>query len=397
MKRRIIATLLLFSLIFGLCACGRESGDQEADLSSNDLVAGWQPAQIKLPDVLGQVEYITLCKDLIYIAGRASNGPTIGYFDTKNEKWYTLDFDHGGLSSDAHILSCSAANGAVWMLIEDFVPDITGRKYCILYWNSLENASAICMPVGFEAAETRGDAQGTYRFFSGCVALDDQKAILYDTETCYVIDPTVSVLASFPLEENDFSSYQRIDGKLLISGHGSGESFCRFFDQETLQFGERIDFDFHSGRYESENGSLFFTQDNTTYMATAKSKITSAFGSAHILSHKEYLQNAVTNGRPSGGGWFDSTIELMSEQMVYGGKIFAPVSDGSTVPNLYTVAYKQLNLFRFRPDLISNRQTFWLRDVVSATVFAYVNGDGRADSLGAAGSRGVRPVFSIAA
>lgn len=273
MKRRIIATLLLFSLIFGLCACGRERGDQEeADLSSNDLVAGWQPAQIKLPDVLGQVEYITLCKDLIYIAGRASNGPTIGYFDTINEKWYTLDFDHGGLSSDAHILSCSAANGAVWMLIEDFVPDITGREYCIFYWNSLEDASAICMPVGFEAAETRGDAQGTYRFFSGCVALDDQKAILYDTETCYVIDPAVSVLASFPLEENDFSSYQRIDGKLLISGHGSGESFCRFFDQETLQFGERIDFDFHSGRYESENGDWFFTEDNAFYQFDAESR-----------------------------------------------------------------------------------------------------------------------------
>ena len=135
----------------------------------------------------------------------------------------------------------------------------------------------------------------------------------------------------------------------------------------------------------------------TTYMATAKSKITSAFGTAHILSHKEYLQNAVTNGRPSGGGWFDSTIELMSEQMVYGGKIFAPVSDGSTVPSLYTVACKQLNLFRFRPDLISKRQTFWLRDVVSAASFAHVNNDGIATYYVASYSCGVRPVFSIAA
>lgn len=140
-------------------------------------------------------------------------------------------------------------------------------------------------------------------------------------------------------------------------------------------------------------GSKMYTE----YMATAKSKVTNAFGTAHILSHKEYLQNAVTNGRPSGEGWFESTIELMSEQMIYGGKVFAPTSDGSTVPSLYTVACKQLNLFRFRPDLISNRQTFWLRDVVSASGFANVSASGEASCSGASTSHQVRPVFSIAA
>ena len=133
----------------------------------------------------------------------------------------------------------------------------------------------------------------------------------------------------------------------------------------------------------------------TNYMATAKNKIIAAFGSGHILNHREYLTNAVANGRPSGGAWFDSTIELMSEAMCYGGTFFEPVSDGSTVPSKYSVACKQLNLFRHRPDMISNRQTFWLRNVVSATTFANVGNSGYATSINASGSGGVRPAFPI--
>ena len=133
----------------------------------------------------------------------------------------------------------------------------------------------------------------------------------------------------------------------------------------------------------------------TDYMATAKNKIIAAFGSGHILNHREYLTNVVANGRPSGGAWFDSTIELMSEAMCYGGTFFEPVSDGSTVPAKYSVACKQLNLFRHRPDMISNRQTFWLRNVVSATSFAHVNRSGTAYYFNASLSYGVRPAFPI--
>ena len=133
----------------------------------------------------------------------------------------------------------------------------------------------------------------------------------------------------------------------------------------------------------------------TNYMTKAKSKIIAAFGSDHILNHREQLTNAVANGRPSGSAWFDSTIELMSEAMCYGGTFFGPVSDGSTVPAKYSVACKQLNLFRYRPDMISNHQTFWLRDVTSAETFAIVYGHGGADYNNAWNSHGVRPVFCI--
>lgn len=127
----------------------------------------------------------------------------------------------------------------------------------------------------------------------------------------------------------------------------------------------------------------------------AKTTITSAFGAAHILTHRQYLCNAVTNGKPSGGSWYDSTVELMTEQNCYGGKVFGAGNDGSTVPALYTVDKSQFPLFTFRPDMISNRNTFWLRDVVSAANFARVLNYGFAYYNVASSASGVRPAFSI--
>lgn len=133
----------------------------------------------------------------------------------------------------------------------------------------------------------------------------------------------------------------------------------------------------------------------TSGLTQAKSTINTAFGSTHVLTHRQYLHNAVTNGRPSGGSWYDSTVELMTEQNVYGGKIFGAGNDGSSVPALYTVDKSQYPLFAFRPDLISNRQTFWLRDVVSAARFALVLSGGNASYSNASSVDGVRPAFSI--
>lgn len=138
-------------------------------------------------------------------------------------------------------------------------------------------------------------------------------------------------------------------------------------------------------------GSKMYTEG----LDQAKTTINAAFGSAHILSHRQYLQNAVTNGYPSGGSWYDSTVELMTEQNVYGGKVFGTANNGSTIPNLYTVDKSQYPLFAHRPDMISNRSWFWLRDVVSAAYFASVYLNGLASYNSASGAGGVRPAFSI--
>lgn len=134
---------------------------------------------------------------------------------------------------------------------------------------------------------------------------------------------------------------------------------------------------------------------NTSGLTDAKTTINNAFGSTHILTHRQYLCNAVSNGKPSGASWYDSSIELMTEQNVYGGRVFGSGNDGSTVPALHTLDKSQYPLFAFRPDLISNRNWFWLRDVVSAIYFADVSPDGLVDCSSTSVSAGVRPAFSI--
>ena len=129
-------------------------------------------------------------------------------------------------------------------------------------------------------------------------------------------------------------------------------------------------------------------------LESAKTTIKAAF-SGHVLSHRIYLTNAVANGKPSAGAWCDSEVDLMCEEMVYGGGIFRPTSDGSIIPVNYRVEKSQLPLFAHRPDLISNRVYYWLRDVVTATHFARVSSDGFAACLDASLSNGVRPAFCI--
>ena len=126
----------------------------------------------------------------------------------------------------------------------------------------------------------------------------------------------------------------------------------------------------------------------------AKTTIKSAF-SGHVLKHRIYLTNAVANGRASGGAWCDSEVDLMCEQMVYGSGIFSPVSDGSNVPANYRVEKSQLPLFQHEPSRICNRATWWLRDVITASCFAIVSGNGRAYYDLASYSVGVRPAFCI--
>lgn len=156
--------------------------------------------------------------------------------------------------------------------------------------------------------------------------------------------------------------------------------------------------------------ALYNAQMNTTNVTTggyvgsemykknlenAKTIVNAAFQGS-VLTHREYLCNAVANGRPSGGAWFDSSIELPNEPMMYGHLHFSPTSDGSTVPSIYTISKTQLALFVVCPRFIVNRSyNQWLRDVVSSAYFAVVGGNGETYCNYASDSFGVRPVFPV--
>lgn len=127
-------------------------------------------------------------------------------------------------------------------------------------------------------------------------------------------------------------------------------------------------------------------------LAQAKTTIKAAFGSAHVLTKRELLTNAVNGNTPSGWAWFDSDVELMNEVQAYGS-----VAWGAHDGNGYNVASGdgQFPLFMFDRTKLHNREDYWLRDVASATAFSNVNDFGGAISTNASYSLGVRPAFCI--
>lgn len=137
-------------------------------------------------------------------------------------------------------------------------------------------------------------------------------------------------------------------------------------------------------------GSAMYTSN----LNRAKNIINNAFN-GHVLSHRLYLTNAVSNGYASGCVWRDSEADLMCEQMVYGSGIFSPVSNGSDAPVNYRVEKTQLPLFQHEPSRIANNENWWLRDVITNNIFADVYKTGSADKSNASNSYGVRPTFCI--
>mgnify|MGYP002769089797 CR=1 FL=1 len=140
-------------------------------------------------------------------------------------------------------------------------------------------------------------------------------------------------------------------------------------------------------------GSRMYTEG----LNTAKTTINNAFGTTHILNHRQYLKNAVTGNYESGGAWYDSTVELMTEQNVYGGKIFSNCLQGTNWARLSTIDKSQFPLFAHRPDMISDGSGIFLRDVASSETFCYTQDNGAAEHVYASTAHGVRPAFSIKA
>jgi len=144
---------------------------------------------------------------------------------------------------------------------------------------------------------------------------------------------------------------------------------------------------------DTTGGGYANSEMRTLGLDQAKTKIHADFA-GHVLNHRKYLSNAVSNGQASGGAWFDSDVELMNEVMAFGS-----VVNGKATRGFHNIGTEksQLPLFALRPDLLNTRQAWWLRDVCSAAHFVFVGSDGLAYPGGASFAFGVRPVFSITA
>ena len=120
---------------------------------------------------------------------------------------------------------------------------------------------------------------------------------------------------------------------------------------------------------------------NTTIPNQILPDITTAFGN-HLLTHREYISNAVTGGVPTGAEWVDVSYNIFNEAMYYGTIVNGANNGGAGLFNV-GCSKNQIKLFMLDPSSMNRRASIWLRDVVSASDFATVDGYGVAAGDGA--------------
>ena len=217
----------------------------------------------------------------------------------------------------------------------------------------------------------------------------------YDLGTSFTNDQSADIIAG-TFEKVRTGGYWTINGRKYWAAHADYRLHCG--DTELTKHHMLVlpDKSFYTHYMNSTNvttgayyGSNMVSDGLTQALATVKAD----FGESHVLTYRNLLANAVSGDSSSNWAWYDRQIDLMNECMVYGHQAW-----GAAAHNGYNVGCdkSQLALFQARPDLIVNRENWWLRDVQSSTHFCNVSYNGYAYNWAASAVLGVRPAFLIA-
>lgn len=138
------------------------------------------------------------------------------------------------------------------------------------------------------------------------------------------------------------------------------------------------------------------TKYRSTYRSQCKTKFANFFGS-HVLTHRELLTNASTNGQASGWSWYDCDVELPSEDMIYGSSPWGNSTSGGGSGYNVGINYGRIAGFESHPELIhASRENYWLRTICTASSFAGVADIGYSGNRGASDPWvGLRPYALI--
>lgn len=216
----------------------------------------------------------------------------------------------------------------------------------------------------------------------------------HDLGTSFTAEQSADI-RSGKFEKVRTGGYWTINGRKYWAAHADYRLHCGDTELTAHHMLVIPDKSFYDGVMNDTNvttGGYNGSKMKTSGLANALATVKADFGADHILTHRILLTNAVSNGMGSGWAWYDSQIDLMNEHMVYGSYAWG---GGSQNGHDAGADKSQLALFQARPDLICNRQNWWLRDVQSAPNFCGVNADGSANCWNASDSIGVRPAFLI--
>ena len=214
----------------------------------------------------------------------------------------------------------------------------------------------------------------------------------YDLGTSFTAEQSADITAG-TFDKVRTGGYWTINGHKYWAGHADYRLHCgdtELTKHHMLVFPDKSFYNHVMNSTNVTTGAYYGSNMVSNGLTQALATVKADFGESHVLTYRNMLANAVSNGASSGWSWYDRQIDLMNQAMVYGHVAWAG--------NGYDVGCdkSQIALFQARPDLIVNRENWWLRDVQSSPNFCLVNTYGHAACWGASNVVGVRPAFLIA-
>lgn len=256
MKRGILASFVLLSLLFTLCACGKQEKAIPAAISqTGEMTEGWVPSRIDFPNWLARSTGWETDGDAIYLSGMTPENQLVAAsYDTLSGEWQRIDFT----IADAYHpqLGClSYAGHSLWGLLEEGPSreDLDQGRwrddlgYYVLHID-LTSGESTAVRIPFEG---EGSTEGSGLHFSGLLGLDDGRALLGAMDRFYVIDANANVLSEPNLHTNGSLWHFRVGETLYL---WTQDGYAPF-DPETLSFGTPLDIE-GLGDASSNNGHL---------------------------------------------------------------------------------------------------------------------------------------------
>ena len=213
------------------------------------------------------------------------------------------------------------------------------------------------------------------------------------------IYPGDYIVKSVTVDGTTYSNVKWIVGDLDYYLHrGDTETtdhHVLIFPQSPIGTAQMNTTDVTTGGYK---GSKMWTTTIPLYVTA----IQNAFGSTHILSHRELLTKSINTTIASGAGagwvgcsndweWTSVLVNLFSENMVYGGRVLASsfFDVGECNSQISSMQLDESTSF-------SRTGWYWLRSVASSANFCIARNYGYADGAYASASDGlVRPYFLL--
>ena len=263
MSKKLICMLLACLMILSLSACGKQT-EQPAELVvEGNAVPGYIPSEISVPKELGRVNSEWDAQgDTLFLSGYTGEA-LIGCYDTVNDDWTLLTYDSNAIPGSVALRGLSVSGNAVWALLESRTEQSMESQYWMYFCDRTQGSTGSVQVIPFSGGEST-EASGLY--FSGILALDENRAILCAGEQGYVVDREMNLQQKLDLQGTVFQSSLRSGTERLYhTGRMEGQNYvvgtCSF-SPETLSFSPARELEF-AGSFFSENGRWLNSVDGT--------------------------------------------------------------------------------------------------------------------------------------